>query len=284
MIGIGALLLLVSCKKGQAGQPKTGLPQPGEQEVITIPVVIHVIYADAQFNISDEKIHSQIAVLNQDFRKHNPDFIKTPAEFTQLVADAGIEFKLATTDPDGKPTTGITRTFSDVNGSDGKTPGNQDKPAASLALYHTSKGGKDAWPRDQYLNIWITEISDRLGRVALAGYARFPGEEPASDGVVIDPRCFGTIQPLEPGNQLGRTATHEIGHWLNLIHIFAQPSDEVTDTPPGAEGVNKMSMNFMNYANDADMYMFTAGQVKRMRAVFSQDSARHLLYRNSRNK
>lgn len=270
-----------------------------ESEVIRIPVVVHILYSSPLFNISDEKIRSQIEVLNQDFRKKNVDWIKTPEEFRDRVADVGIEFELATIDPFGKSTNGITRTYTDVDGWAGVSF--PDRPVEDRALYFTEKGGHDAWPTNRYLNIWVAELSNRFGDLGLAGYAQLPGQtDYRIDGVVIDPRVFGTLPPLAQGHLLGRTATHEIGHWLNLKHIFGVDAncgslDEVDDTPPAANryegnptfpqvscGVNSMFMNFMDLVHDDAMYMFTKGQRGRMRKQFNEGGARRALYLNSR--
>lgn len=268
------------------------------EEVIKIPIVIHVVnYTPDPFTISDEKIRSQIDVLNQDFGKKNSDYIKTPGEFINLVADVDIEFYLATTNPDGNPTTGIIRTESEVTGFDGR-----DAPINELKLYFTDKGGQDPWPIDSYLNIWISDLSNRNGELALAGYAQFPGGDPRSDGVVIDPRVFGTLPPLEPSRKLGRTATHEIGHWLNLKHIYGEDGDckngdLVDDTPKQRSSYSgnpihpknscestDLFMNFMDGVNDESMYMFTKGQKERIRSNFNPNGLRRALYNNVREK
>ena len=272
-----------------------------EEDIITIPVVVHVVnYTLAPFTISDEKIQSQIDALNLDFRKKNPDYIKTPDEFIDLVADVGIEFSLATIDPNGNSTTGIIRTESNVSGWDGQIE-QGNTPIEDFKLYYTDKGGQDAWPTNKYLNIWIADLSDRLGRLGLPGYAQSPGTDPRIDGVVIDPRVFGTLAPLESRYELGRTASHEIGHWLNLKHIYGEDGncengDLVDDTPTQKSqyrgdpihpqnscNSNDMFMNFMDYVNDDAMYMFTKGQKERMRALFSPNGLRRELYLNIKN-
>jgi hypothetical protein len=289
------LLILQSC--GDEAEPAIVII--GDDEIIKIPVVVHVLYASEEFNISDAKIESQIAVLNKDFRAKNEDLRLVPDEFKDRIADAGIEFHLATTDPEGKPTNGITRTETSLEGWDGYDPTNS-KPITDLKLYFTTQGGHDAWPTDRYLNIWVVSISDRLGRVGMPGFAHFPGTDPRIDGVVIDPRVFGTAEPLAEGHKLGRTATHEIGHWLNLHHIFGreqncESTDFVDDTPTASTrylgnpsypqfscGQSSMFMNFMDYVNDDSMFMFTKGQRTRMRNVFLPDGGRYELYRNSK--
>ena len=292
------LSFILSCSKEDTNLLKE-IPTVASAEVITIPIVVHVInYTPDPFVISDEKIYSQIDVLNLDFRKLNPDHMNIPDEFTDLIADVGIEFLLATVDPDGNPTTGIIRSESSLVGSDGQEEVFTD--IEDRKLYFTEKGGQDAWPNDKYLNIWIADFSNRNGNLSLPGYANPPGSDPRVDGVVMDPRVFGTLEPIIAYHNLGRTATHEIGHWLNLKHIFAgeescYSSDLVDDTPTQYEsysgrpthpqiscGSNDMFMNFMDYVADDAMYMFTIGQKKRMRALFSKGEFRRELYLNSK--
>ncbi|MDY8135689.1 zinc metalloprotease [Aquimarina sp. 2201CG5-10] len=294
------LVLCVSILWGCSNDDNITIDLPvSENEIITIPVVIHVINnIERPFNISDAKIRSQIDVLNQDFRKKNPDHQKTPDEFKPFIADVGIEFKITTKDPSGNPTSGIIRTESTVTGFHGMSGVGSDIPVEELPLYFDDQGGQNAWPSDNYLNIWIADMTDRLGNIPLPGYANPVNADPRMDGVVIDPRVFGTIEPLLSGHKLGRTVTHEIGHWLNLIHIFAgqtscETSDLVDDTPTqyssygghpqypqSSCGSNDMHMNFMDYVNDDSMYMFTKGQKQRMRNVFYPDNPRRALYLN----
>ncbi len=288
-------ILAISCSTSD-DTPSKEAPTVPSNEVITIPIVVHVInYTPEPFEISDAKIQSQIVVLNEDFRKLNPDHVNTPDEFIDLVADIGIEFKLATVDPDGNATTGIIRTESTVIAGDGQDHG---EAIEERKLYFTDEGGQDAWPNDKYLNIWIADSSNHSGDLGLPGYANPPGSDARIDGVVMDPRVFGTIEPLIAYNNKGRTATHEIGHWLNLIHIYAgqkncDTSDEVDDTPTQYEsysghpthpqascGSNDMFMNFMDYVADDAMTMFTLGQKERMRALFNEGGFRRQLYLN----
>jgi hypothetical protein len=257
-----------------------GLPV-GRTGVTSIPIVVHVVFNTAAQNISDAQIQSQIAVLNRDYRLKNSDVPSIPAPFKPLAADARIEFALATTDPAGNATGGITRTqtshasFTDDDGI---------KSAAS--------GGADPWPADKYLNVWTApRITSAQGD--LLGYAQFPGGPAATDGVVILHTAFGTSGTAAPPFNLGRTATHEIGHWVNLRHIWGDDgngcngSDFVDDTPnqagpnfgtPGFphatcnNGPNgDMFMNYMDYVDDAAMFMFTTGQVDRMQAALDGD-------------
>ncbi len=296
-------MLLPACgaSSGDAGEAVDDINGPEESEIIRLPVVVHVLYYNAETNITVEKITSQIQVLNEDYRKLNADYTQTPDAFLPLVADVGIEFELATLDPQGNVTNGITRTFTEVTGWDGRAF-NADTPLEERPLYFTQLGGHDAWPADRYLNIWVANMSNRFGELALAGYANPVGSDSKIDGVVIEPRVFGLLAPLAEEHTLGRTATHEIGHWLNLIHIYAgndscESSDEVDDTPNAKSQYNDfpvypqsscdsvdITMNFMDYVNDAAMYMFTQGQKKRMRKVFEKGGGRHALYLNNVNR
>jgi hypothetical protein len=240
--------------------------------VTRIPVVVHVVWNTAEQNLSDEQVASQIDVLNRDFRRRNPDVENTPAPFLPLASDANIEFFLATSDPDGKPTNGIIRKQTSVTSFD-----------ANDAVKSAATGGSDAWPADRYLNLWACPLGG-----GLLGYAQFPGGPPETDGVVILQSAFGTTGTAAPPFNLGRTATHEIGHWLNLNHIWGDDgsgcsgTDNVADTPnQGGANTGKpafptvscnnapngdMFMNYMDYVDDPAMFMFSAGQVARMQA------------------
>src|SRR5688572_14493454 len=242
--------------------------------VITIPVVVHVVYNTTAQNISDAQIQSQINVLNKDFRKLNPDVANVPSVWSGLAADAQIEFCLAKRDPNGNATTGITRTqTSKTSFSD-----------AGDYIKYTSQGGKDAWNTSQYMNLRVGNLSG-----GLLGYAQFPGGPAATDGVVCTYTGFGTMGTAAAPFNLGRTATHEVGHWLNLYHIWGDDgtgctgSDQCADTPNqgGSNGGcptfpkvtcsntpnGDMWMNYMDYTDDRCMYMFTNGQKARMDAV-----------------
>ncbi|WP_315814545.1 zinc metalloprotease [Paraflavitalea speifideaquila] len=296
-------LAIGSCRKpGHDPDPEpppiTSIP---DDEIVRIPVVVHVLYSNAAFNISDQKIQTQLTVLNEDFRKKNADVSKTPAEFTDRVADVGIEFVLATKDPRGNPTDGIIRVSTQVDGWSGNNPSGTI-PVEDLDLFHTAKGGSDAWPSDRYLNIYVAGMSDRQGKLGLAGYSSYPGADARIDAVVIDPRAFGTQPPLSQGHELGRTATHETGHWFNLLHIFGNTdncssTDYVDDTPSTGTrymghptypqnscGHSNMFMNFMDYVDDDAMYLFTRGQRERMRKTFFTGGGRHQLYKHCTGK
>ncbi|MEY5049013.1 MAG: hypothetical protein RLZZ175_2372 [Bacteroidota bacterium] len=245
-----------------------------------IPVVIHIVYNTASQNVSDATIQSQLDVLNKDYRKLNANFNSTATPFKAIAEDAMIQFVLAKRDPSGKTTSGITRTQSN------KTSFSPDLNDVKK----TSTGGKDPWDPSKYLNIWVCPIEG-----SILGYAQFPNTKtPATDGVVITTKAFGNkTSNTSPPFDLGRTATHEVGHYLNLKHIWGDSNcgdDNVSDTPPAqasnsgcpsfphircsstdANGEN--FNNFMDYSDDACMTMFTKGQVARMRTSLSTTRA-----------
>ena len=242
--------------------------------VATIPVAVHVVFNNSTENISDAQVLSQINILNEDFRRMNADADNTWPQ----AADSEVEFCLATVDPNGNPTTGITRTPTSVN-SFGSS-GNPVKFASS--------GGHNAWPASDYLNIWVCDLAG-----GLLGYAQFPGGNAATDGIVVDYAYFGNIGTATPPFHLGRTATHEVGHWLNLRHIWGDGpcgvDDFVADTPlsdasnfgcPANHvscGSVDMVQNYMDYTDDACMNLFTQGQKSRMQALFGPGGFRESL-------
>jgi hypothetical protein len=246
--------------------------------VIRIPVVVHIVYNTVGQNISDAQVKSGIDALNRDFRKRNSDTVNTPAHFKSLAADAEIEFILATADPKGRATTGIIRKSTSV--SNWKM---DDK------IKYTAQGGDDAWDSKSYLNIWVGNL------VGLLGYASAPGGAMDKDGVVIHSTAFGTINVAAPYH-LGRTAVHEVGHWLGLKHIWGDAycgDDLVDDTPkqgsytPGCPGgfrsscnngaSGDMFMNYMDFTDDACINLFTEGQKQRMRSLFIAEGPRNSL-------
>lgn len=249
--------------------------------IITIPVVVHVVYRTATENISDAQIQSQIDSLNKDFRKLNADKSKIPAVWQSLAADCQIEFCLAQRDPNGNATTGIVRKQTTVTSF-----------SDNDVVKYSSQGGDDIWNRNSYLNLWVCNLGG-----GLLGYAQFPGGPAASDGVVIGYKYFGSIGTAQSPYNKGRTATHEVGHWLNLYHIWGDDngscsgSDLVNDTPnqasenggcptfPKTDNCSSTSpgvmfMNYMDYVNDACMYMFTNGQLARMNSLFATGGSR----------
>ncbi|MEJ6734438.1 MAG: M43 family zinc metalloprotease, partial [Flavobacteriales bacterium] len=236
------------------------------EEVYTIPVVIHVLYKTSSENISDEQVYSQMTSLNDDFRALNNDLSSLPSNFEPLVSDMQIEFCLAQVDPNGNSTSGINRVST-----------NQNSFSYNNNMKFSSSGGVDAWDTDSYLNIWVCSLNNLLG------YAQFPGGDASTDGVVVANTAFGSTGIAQAPYDLGRTLTHEIGHWLNLRHIWGDSNcgnDLVDDTPTHQEANygcpnypqescnngpdGDLFMNYMDYTNDACMYMFTTGQRTRM--------------------
>ncbi len=244
--------------------------------IITIPCVVHVVWNLPVQNISDDQILSQIDIMNKDFRRLNSDTINTPAPWKPIGADCEIEFKMARRDPSNNPTLGITRTQTSITAF-----------GLSNSLKFTASGGRDAWNRDKYLNLWVANLGG-----GLLGYATFPGGNASLDGVVIGYNYFGSIGVVSPPFNKGRTATHEVGHWLWLYHIWGDDggscagTDFVADTPnqgaefygcpnypqvdactPNNPGV--MFMNYMDYTDDACMNIFTQGQLVRINSAIN---------------
>ncbi|MFD0992235.1 GEVED domain-containing protein [Tenacibaculum geojense] len=247
-------------------------------EIITIPVVVHVIYSNSQENISVAQIQSQLDVLNEDFRRTNSD---ANNKWSQA-ADTQIEFQLATIDPNGNTTTGITR-----KSSTRTSWGTND------AMKSSAQGGVDPWNTSEYLNMWICNIGG-----GILGYAQFPGGSASTDGVVMSPQYFGSSDKgsgfyLSAPFDKGRTTTHEVGHFLNLRHIWGDGAcgadDFVSDTPASDAanygcasghvscGSEDMVENYMDYSDDSCMNLFTVGQKNRMRAVLEPGGSRRSL-------
>ena len=236
---------------------------------IEIPVVVNVLYRTTAENISLTQIQSQINVLNADFNAANSDYNLVPALFSGVKANVGISFVL-----DQVVRKATTKT----------SWGTRD------AMKKTTKGGLNPTSPTTKLNLWVCTIGG-----GILGYAQFPGGSSATDGVVCDPLYFGVTSNSSssyPYN-LGRTATHEVGHWLNLRHIWGDATcgnDLVSDTPShNAENYGvptyphystcsghpvEMTMNYMDYTDDRGMYMFTAGQKARMDAIFVSGGVR----------
>lgn len=233
---------------------------------IVIPVVVNVLYKTNAENISDAQIQSQIDVLNRDFNATNPDFANVPSVFAGVKANVGIRFELDQ----------VRRKY--VNKTSWGTADQMKKSAGLTPLSPTTK-----------LNLWVCTIGG-----GILGYAQFPGGSSATDGVVIDSKYLGTTGTATYPFNLGRTATHEVGHWLNLRHIWGDANcgtDYVADTPThntANYGVPsyphystcsgnpiEMTMNYMDYSDDRGLYMFTNGQKSRMLSLFSAGGARY---------
>lgn len=257
---------------------------------VTIPVVVHVLYNTAEQNLSNEQIESQIQVLNEDYSSTNADIGKLPEPFKKIQAgNTEIRFELRS----------VTRTATakndfeiDLNATGGIKP--QNEP-----IKFSAQGGKDALPCTEVLNMWVGNIRVKGGVPnSLAGYATFPGGPCEFDGVVIHYKYFGRKNAMPPLDK-GRTATHEVGHWLNLRHIWGDRNcgnDQVDDTPmqqrsnfgcpvfPKANCTNlaggEMFMNYMDYVNDTCMYVFSKGQKERMRSALADIHLRSSLVMN----
>lgn len=268
-------------------------------EVMTIPVVVHIVHNTAAENLADSVIFNQIATLNEDYRRLNADAENLRDTFNTIVGDTFIEFQLATVDPEGNPTTGITRTNTDVTSFFSLAL----SPAEGVKI--TSEGGIDPWDQSRYLNIWVCDMSV-FETVFLLGYATPPDGLPhwpagssdgMSDGVVIQYQAFGSNNPnplVAGGAEIdvrGRTATHEIGHYLGLRHIWGDgdcaEQDGVDDTPNAVDqsgscdlikntclddidvlgDLPDMVENYMDYSPETCQNSFTLGQVAIMRGV-----------------
>jgi hypothetical protein len=231
-------------------------------KVVGIKTVVNVVYKTDEQNISDAQIKSQFKAMNRDFRATNTDRNGTPQPWKGLVADSRLYFKLVK----------VTRTKTT------KTGFSHDD-----GVKKASTGGIAPYEPKTHLNVWVCPLTG-----GLLGYAQFPGGPSSTDGVVINYLAFGTSGTAQAPFHKGRTVTHEIGHYLNLRHIWGDTpdcsgSDMVADTP-NCEGPNfgepafpkvscnngpngDMFMNFMDYTDDLGMFMFTSEQVLRMRTA-----------------
>jgi hypothetical protein len=255
-----------------ATRSRMASPAAKEDVPVSIPVVVHVLHKKATEKIGLAQIQSQIDVINRDFNASNADISEVPAPWKGDVGNAKLKFVLATVAPDGSASNGVV--FKKTTKAEFLQ--NND-------MKFDNRGGSDAWPTDRYLNIWVCSLGG-----GLLGYAQFPGGPAATDGVVILNTAFGTSGIAAAPFNLGRTTTHEIGHWLNLRHIWGDTedcsgTDFVTDTPNqqfpnrGKPTFPKLScsngphgdmfINYMDYVDDAAMVMFTREQVIRMRAA-----------------
>ena len=234
---------------------------------IQIPVVVNVLYRTTAENISLAQIQSQIDVLNKDFNATNSDFNQVPSLFSGVKANVGISFVL-----EAVYRKATTKTSWGTND----------------AMKITSQGGIAPTSPTTKMNLWACTIGG-----GILGYAQFPGGSSSTDGVVIDSKYLGNTGTAVYPFNLGRTATHEVGHWMNLRHIWGDAtcgSDLVSDTPThnaANSGVPayphystcsgtpvEMTMNYMDYTDDRGMYMFSNGQKSRMAAVFVSGGSR----------
>jgi len=234
----------------------------------TIPVVVHIIYNDYYSNISDAQVNSALIAINEDFNAGNSDYNNVVSAFSSIKSNVGISFALASIDPNGNPTTGITRTESDFTDY-------ADENVKSLVI----------WDTDMYLNVWVVDnIESGAG-----AYAYYPGTAPnGAEGIVCRHSQFGTIGTSSSYNFDSTTMTHEIGHYLNLAHTWGDSNDPgedvncndddgVSDTPntigtlygcntnQSTCGSLDNVQNYMDYTDCTNM--FSNGQRSRMHAA-----------------
>jgi len=287
--------------QSKIAQRKTSVSNAKQQaSPYQVPVVVHVVHNGQAIgvgvNITDTRIKSQIDVLNEDFNRLNSDAINTPSAFVPLAGSMNIEFVLAKSDPEGLPTTGIVR----VNGGKATWSASSESDMAALKQ-------KSYWSSDDYLNIWVTDLANNYLGLAQFPVSNLPGLEDyqdglaETDGVVIDHTVFGVGSPDSQYN-LGRTTTHEMGHFFGLRHIWGDDlggscagTDYANDTPnQGSETLNVcpstvrtdactttapgiMYQNFMDYTDDACMNIFTKDQITRMVTIIESSPRRESL-------
>jgi hypothetical protein len=237
--------------------------------VYEIPVVVNVLYRTSTENVSSTQINSQITALNEDFSATNSDYANVPSTFTN-VRSGNINIRFVLDQVKRKQTTRSSWSTNDD-------------------VKKTNAGGLNPTSPTTKLNMWVCNLSN-----GVLGYAQFPGGSSSTDGVVITYTAFGYTGTATAPFNLGRTATHEVGHWLNLRHIWGDAtcgSDGVSDTPVHntanygcpASGHRstcsgtpiEMWMNYMDYTDDACMYFFSAGQETRMLATFASGGGRN---------
>lgn len=282
-----------------------------------IPVVFHVVYNTPQQNLHDSVILNQLEVLNHAYRHTHADTGAVRTLFKPLAADANIEFYLAGTDPDGNPTSGITRTSTSISSFLDVEDLFEGSFESLERCKSTLMGGIDPWPTSKYLNIWVINMDVPFLGPVLLGYATPPmnplppnwgegGElEGIIDGVVLQYQIVGNNNPtgsvLAGSGMAGRTAVHEVGHYLGLRHIWGDADDTpdscsvagddgIEDTPHQAhnsqgetaacpdamkntcgEGMPgdlpDLWENYMDYSPEVCQNMFTHGQVSLMRSI-----------------
>lgn len=277
-------------------------------DVVTIPVVFHVILTQQQLNqLGGEsgilsRAISQIEALNDDFNALNADLANTPAAFQPVIGNAGIRFGLAHRKPNGLSTDGYEILITNKGGFD-IDQGSAGSGFGGSDAKYTISGGLNSWDPSKYLNVWIINPIQSgsaltLGMALPPSYVNSFGIPASEKGIILHYGVFGKrsgpgSQYYLSGNDKGRTLTHEVGHMLSLRHIWgdndgcppATPDDDIADTPPQASANHgcpvfpsvscnngpsgDMFMNYMDYVNDACMYMFTRDQVDRMNLMLT---------------
>lgn len=260
-------------------------------EDYVIPVVVHVVWTSADENISLAQIQSAITLLNQNYAAANPAASGIPMPFLPITGNPHIRFALAVRDPMCNATNGVIR-VQNTGGIDLNPISDPADPLNSLLVNNPVKQLSPAWPSDKYLNLWVCRFSGGLN-----GYSSFPGMPANVDGVVVRHGCMGNIGTAATATLRSQTVpTHEIGHWLNLRHIwgdddfnppftspFCTQDDGVGDTPlqgartsssscptfPAVSCSNgpdgNMFNNYLDYSSCR--FMFSTGQVDRMHAA-----------------
>lgn len=309
-----------------------------QNQVITIPVIVHIIHGGQAVgsypNLAAGQVQSQIKVLNDDFGglgynksnypssafsvwAQNQNVVASSLDaFGRInIANCQVQFCLATKDTLGNtlPEPGIDR----INYiSKGWT--NPASFGSNISNFTNYMNGtikpQSIWNVTKYFNIWVSDVSSSSG---LLGYATFPPNTglpfnvsantygtAQTDGVWCWGRAFGSVGTFPGGTYAsgynrGRTATHEVGHWLGLRHIWGDgvcATDYCSDTPPasannfgspnypfktsncsGNSPNGEMFMNFMDYTNDPAKYMFTEQQAVRIQTALQNSPYRNQL-------
>ncbi len=258
---------------GQA-QSVSDKPVSYTRSSINLPVVVHVVYFEQEENLPEALIFSQIQQLNDDFNGRNQDLNEVPPVFRRFIGNPGFTFCLAVRDPDGRPSNGIVR----VN-ADKPNIGGLRSFDGTRSVKQTNLGGSDPWDTRKYINIWIANRED-----GILGDATFPLANDSNEpqGIVIRYDAIGPGS-LNPRFELGRTLTHEMAHYFNVLHLWGNDAscnsddDGVKDTPQQGEiytgcergefiscGTKDMDTNFLNFRDDDCLHYFTKGQSDRM--------------------
>jgi len=247
-----------------------------------ISVVFHILKAEEDEFLSEERILSQIEVLNEDFQAANNDLNLVPDLFQSSIGNLDVKFKLANLDPLGNVTNGIIRSDTELN-----LLGDLINFDGRQSVKHDNLGGSEAWDTNRYLNIWVAAKGSVIAESTFPVMAGLD-----EDGIIIDPKFIGRLDNFNAPLNLGRILTHEIGHYLGLRHLWDEiddcdiSDDGLEDTPmqlnpyfdcpthPAIScGSADMFMNFMNFTDDACMHFFTKGQVEKMESTLTLERA-----------